>query len=281
MAVLPLTYRFEPGAADDGRHGARTDRRARTVGGRRVSPGRCRHLREELITALIRSLPKRLAPQLRSPPPTHRPRGAGRNRPWPQSRCWTHCNANYPVAPAFSCPSTPSTWTSCRHIYGRRLPSSSADGNRDRPRQGPPCTAGAAGGVRARDAVADAVAGDLERTGLRTWPDDLDELPRVVERTVGGRAVRGFPAFVDAGTSVALRVFRDVGRTGPGRWGPAPDGLVRLSVASPVKVVERQLDPRTRLTLGANPGRVSVRAARGLCRRGGGRAAVGSGVDAR
>ena len=29
--------------------------------------------------------------------------------------------------------------------------------------------------------------------------------------------------------------------------------LVRVSVASPVKVVERQLDPRTRLTLGANP----------------------------
>src|SRR5262249_14651611 len=41
----------------------------------------------------------------------------------------------------------------------------------------------------ARRAVADAVAAELERKGLRTWPDDLDELPRVVERTVGGRVV--------------------------------------------------------------------------------------------
>ena len=59
----------------------------------------------------------------------------------------------------------------------------------------------------ARDAVADAVAGELERTGLRVWPDDLDELPRAVERTVKGRTVRGFPAFVDAGAAVDLRVF--------------------------------------------------------------------------
>jgi len=35
--------------------------------------------------------------------------------------------------------------------------------------------------------------------------------------------------------------------------GPGLRRLVRLSVASPVKAVERQLDPRTRLTLGANP----------------------------
>lgn len=35
--------------------------------------------------------------------------------------------------------------------------------------------------------------------------------------------------------------------------GPGLRRLVRLSVASPVKAVERQLNPRTRLTLGANP----------------------------
>src|SRR5262249_29633513 len=101
----------------------------------------------------------------------------------------------------------------------------------------------------ARDAVAQAVAGDLARAGVRAWPDDLDELRRVVERTVGGRAVRGFPGFVDAGTAVDLRVFatsaeRDVA------MGPGTRRLVRLSVASPVKAVERQLNPRTRLALG-------------------------------
>ena len=58
-----------------------------------------------------------------------------------------------------------------------------------------------------RRAVAEAVAGDLERTGLRTWPDDLDELPRTVERSTGGHAVRGFPALVDTGSAVDVRVF--------------------------------------------------------------------------
>ena len=38
-----------------------------------------------------------------------------------------------------------------------------------------------------------------------------------------------------------------------GAMGPGTRRLVRLSVASPVKAVERQLDPRTRLALGANP----------------------------
>src|SRR5690606_21386060 len=32
-----------------------------------------------------------------------------------------------------------------------------------------------------RKAVADAVSSDLERTGLTAWPDDLEELPRTVE----------------------------------------------------------------------------------------------------
>ena len=35
--------------------------------------------------------------------------------------------------------------------------------------------------------------------------------------------------------------------------GPGTRRLVRLSVSSPVKAVERQLDLRTRLALGANP----------------------------
>ena len=83
-------------------------------------------------------------------------------------------------------------------------------------------------------------------------PMILTSLPRVVERAVGGRAVRGFPAFVDAGTAVDLRVFATSVEQDRA-MGPGTRRLVRLSVASPVKAVERQLDPRTRLTLGANP----------------------------
>jgi ATP-dependent helicase HrpA len=104
----------------------------------------------------------------------------------------------------------------------------------------------------ARRAVAEAVAGELERTGLRSWPDDLDELPRAVERKVGERTVRGFPSLVDAGNAVDLRVFATAAEQGSA-MGPGTRRLIRLSVASPVKPVERQLAPRQRLALGANP----------------------------
>jgi ATP-dependent helicase HrpA len=103
-----------------------------------------------------------------------------------------------------------------------------------------------------RRAVAEAVAGGLERTGLGGWPDDLDEIPRTVEKEAAGHTVRGFPGLVDAGAAVDLRVFptlseRDAAMSGGLRR------LVRLSVPSPVKSVERQLNPRTRLVLGSNP----------------------------
>lgn len=104
----------------------------------------------------------------------------------------------------------------------------------------------------ARRAVAHAVAGELERTGLRDWPDDLDELPRVIERAVQGRTVRGFPAFVDTGGAVDLRVLATPDEQNRA-IGPGLRRLIRLSVASPVKAIARQLDPRTRLTLGTNP----------------------------
>ncbi len=103
-----------------------------------------------------------------------------------------------------------------------------------------------------RQAVAHAVAGELERTGLRTWPEDLDELPRVVNRTIDGRTVRGFPAFIDKGGDVDLRVFATSAEQDEA-MGVGIRRLVRLSVASPVKAIVRQLDPRSRLALGANP----------------------------
>jgi ATP-dependent helicase HrpA len=104
----------------------------------------------------------------------------------------------------------------------------------------------------ARQAVADAVASDLERTGLRGWPDDLDRLPDTVERTVGGHLVRGYPALVDAGAGVDVRVFA----TAAERDASMKAGirrLLRLAVPFPVKSLEKALDPRTRLVLGANP----------------------------
>ena len=55
-----------------------------------------------------------------------------------------------------------------------------------------------------RDAIA-RMAGGVERTGLLTFP--ADGVPPHVEATADGQAVRGFPALVDEGASVGVRVY--------------------------------------------------------------------------
>ncbi|MFC0713074.1 ATP-dependent RNA helicase HrpA [Cellulomonas biazotea] len=67
----------------------------------------------------------------------------------------------------------------------------------------------------------------LERTGLRTWPDDLPSgrLPEVLEATTpGGQRVRAFPTLVDEGSSVAVRTLADEAAVGSS----AARGLRRL-----------------------------------------------------
>jgi ATP-dependent helicase HrpA len=103
-----------------------------------------------------------------------------------------------------------------------------------------------------RAAVAAAVAGELERAGLTDWPADLDDVPRQVERSSGGHTVRGYPAFVDAGASVELRVFASETEQAAA-MGAGTRRLLRLTLPSPVKAAERSLSARARLVLGANP----------------------------
>jgi ATP-dependent helicase HrpA len=64
--------------------------------------------------------------------------------------------------------------------------------------------------------------------------------------------VRGYPAFVDAGAVVDLRVFATAGEQSAA-MAAGIRRLLRCCIASPVKAVERQLDPGTRLALKANP----------------------------
>ncbi|GAA4872126.1 ATP-dependent RNA helicase HrpA [Serinicoccus chungangensis] len=61
-----------------------------------------------------------------------------------------------------------------------------------------------AGQVRSTMAAA---ASGVERTGLTAWPPDLDPLPESFSRSVGPRTVQGFPALVDTGAAVDVRVL--------------------------------------------------------------------------
>ena len=69
---------------------------------------------------------------------------------------------------------------------------------------------------------------------------------------MGGHVVRGYPSLVDARTAVDITVFATATERDPA-MAAGTRRLLRLSVASPVKVVEKGLDPRTRLVLGTNP----------------------------
>jgi len=89
-----------------------------------------------------------------------------------------------------------------------------------------------------------------ERSGITTW--DVGEVPRVVDTPVAGGVVRGYPALVDDGDSVSLRI-----EATPERQHAAMRGgvrrLVLLAVASPVSYVQEHLSSAEKLTLAASP----------------------------
>ncbi len=104
-------------------------------------------------------------------------------------------------------------------------------------------------GGRVRQAIVALVPG-VERTGLTRW--DGDDLPRVVRATADGHVVEGYPALLDDGDSVAVRIFTRpevadrVMAVGLRR-------LVLLSVPVGVRGLEREVPDDVRLALASVP----------------------------
>ena len=88
------------------------------------------------------------------------------------------------------------------------------------------------------------VAGDLEASGLTAWT--IGEVP--LEVSAG--SVVGYPALVDDGASVALRVLPE---PSPAVHHAGVRRLLLLGSPSPVKAVSGRLGNRAKLTLAANP----------------------------
>jgi ATP-dependent helicase HrpA len=245
---LPVTYRFEPGAEDDGITVHVPVEVLARLGGDEFA-WHVPALREELVTALIRSLPKDLRRNFVPAPDTARAVLATLEpgtEPLLRSlqRALQRRTGVLVPIDAFDLDKLPS------HLRVT-FAVESADGSevaRGKDLEALQEQLAAP----ARQAVAEAVADGLERSGLRGWPDDLDELPRTVERVSGGHTVRGFPAFVDMKSTVDVRVFATTAEQ-DAVMGPGVRRLLRLTVASPVKTIERKLNPRARLVLGGNP----------------------------
>ncbi|MGY1712245.1 ATP-dependent RNA helicase HrpA [Geodermatophilus sp. SYSU D00758] len=246
--TLPLSYAFAPGAPQDGVTVdvplAVLDTVAERTSGESLAftvPG----LREDLVTALLRTLPKQtrraLVPipdRVREVLPRIQPtepllpalerelrRAAGVVVPpdaWRPAEVPDHLRATFRVVDD-------------RH---REL-ATGKDLQALRAQVAP----------QARASLA-AAASDLERTGQTTWT--FGTLPRTVEVRRGGHVGTAYPALVDEGTTVGVRVVATEAEATRLSWRGARRLLV-LAAGSPTAKVVKGLGPRTRLALQFNP----------------------------
>ncbi|MEV4738054.1 MULTISPECIES: ATP-dependent RNA helicase HrpA [unclassified Microbacterium] len=112
----------------------------------------------------------------------------------------------------------------------------------------PPRPAGPGKGPR--PAAAAAATASIESDGLTAWT--FSDLPDVLDTRVAGGVVRGYPAIVDQGKSVSIRVES----TADAAAAATRDGVLRLvllSVPSPSSYVQQHLTSQEKLALAASP----------------------------
>ncbi|GGM59767.1 ATP-dependent helicase [Longimycelium tulufanense] len=99
-------------------------------------------------------------------------------------------------------------------------------------------------------ATLSAAGNDVEQRGLSSW--SFGTLPRTFEQRREGFVVTAYPALVDEGDSVAIRVLDTEAEQRRSMW-EGTRRLLLLNVPSPVKGLVARLDNKARLTLGHNP----------------------------
>jgi ATP-dependent helicase HrpA len=254
---LPLTYQFEPGEASDG---VTVHVPVEVLGQLDPAPfsWQVPGLREELVTALIRSLPKAIrrsyvpAPNfataalraladrvgrgdLRSAlAASLEGMGGQRIEPedWDLARLPSHLAMTFVVHATDDVRSPVlGTGTDLAALAARLAPRT----------------------AQSLGAVAAEVGPDVRRHGLHTWgPGEPDDLPDRIEVTRAGSVVRGYPALVDEGDSVAVEVLGSE----PEAAASHAAGLRRLlalDLPSPATAALRTLTNQQRLALGAPP----------------------------
>ncbi len=265
--TLDLDYRFEPGAPDDGMTvvvplqllgAVRPDRFEWLV------PG----LREELVTTLIRGLPKDLRRRL-VPVPETAVRALERLEPRRRALAEDLSRA----IDTFAIP--PEAWDFSSLPPHLRVTFRVVDSKR-----GVLASGKSLSDVRAQvrpllRAELTAASSKLERSGLTSW--DIGSLPREVTLRGTGQAVRAYPALVDEGSSVGVKVLETPGAQAASMWA-GTRRLLLLSTPSVSKYVHDRLSNADRLALSAAPhGSLAavlddavVAAADGLMKDGGG-----------
>ncbi|WP_088978297.1 ATP-dependent RNA helicase HrpA [Micromonospora coxensis] len=98
--------------------------------------------------------------------------------------------------------------------------------------------------------VVAAAAPDVARTGLREW--SIGSLPRTIEQVRAGYAVTAYPALVDEGATVGVKVFDSEAEQAAAHWA-GTRRLLRLTVPSPAKFLQGRLSNEAKLALSRNP----------------------------
>jgi ATP-dependent helicase HrpA len=241
---LGLAYRFEPGTATDG---VTVQVPLALLG--KVSadglPWQIPGMRDELITALIRSLPKPLRRNFVPVPDfaaAVRDRLASVAEPTLDQVAAELRALSGVVVP-------PDAWQLEAVPQHLRTTFQVVDGDR-------PVLEGKDLGALKRELatqVRESLAAGSEgitQEGLTAWT--FGTLSRSVSLERAGQHVTAYPALVDTGSSVAIRLFDDPAEQAREMW-RGTRRLVLLTVPSPVKQVVRRLPNAAKLALSANP----------------------------
>jgi ATP-dependent helicase HrpA len=242
--ALPLTYQFEPGAHSDGVTVHLPLDLLNQVSGDGFDwqiPG----LRQDLVTALLRSLPKAVrrnfvpvpdyvAAVLDTAKPSDGPlldtletalrRLTGvtvARRDWDLTKVPDHLRITFQVSDRGVAVAEGKDLATVR----RQL------------------------APQAREAVAEATTG-VEQTGLLEWTPGT--LAKVIERRRAGYAVKAYPALVDETSSVAVRVFETEVDQARAMWA-GTRRLLQLEVPTPIPLLSKRLSNAVKLGLTRYP----------------------------
>ncbi|MFI7488900.1 ATP-dependent RNA helicase HrpA [Micromonospora echinaurantiaca] len=242
---LPLTYRFEPGTPTDGVTVDIPLPLLNQVPAESFDwqvPG----LREELVVALIRSLPKAVRRNFVPVP--------------------DYARAALAAMPAGEEPLLDALTRQLRRMTGVTVPRDAWDLEKLPPHlrvsfrvldeENQPVAEGKDLPALQRQLKAEvrevvaAAAPDVARTGLREW--SIDDLPRTIEQVRAGYAVTAYPALVDEGATVGVKVFDSPAEQEAAHWA-GTRRLLRLTVPSPAKFLQGRLSNEAKLALSRNP----------------------------
>jgi ATP-dependent helicase HrpA len=243
--VLALSYTFEPGSERDGvtvHVPLKVLPQLRDAGFEWLVPA----FREELVTALLRSLPKELRRPLVPVPET-----AARilERVTPRSAPLLEALAAE-VERLRGVRIPPEAWDLDRLPAHLRMTFRVEDEDGEVVAEGRDLARLRASARPRLQAELAAATPQLERGGLRAW--EIGTLPASVELPGTGGAVRAYPALVDEGESVAVRVF-DTPAAQATAMHAGTLRLLALTVPSPARHVGRRLGPSATLALAAAP----------------------------